>query len=123
MPKEGKVSPINGQPLPRGKPFTSETAREARQIRTANDKAKASVQEEFKKLVNQVQVDKKGNQMLGAEVLAKSLFNGCVNGNIKAIELALLIMGEKPAEKIMVSTPDSETIERVENALFGGRKT
>ena len=104
------------------KPFTSESAREARRIRTARDKANASVQEEFKKLVNEYQTDKSGKQILGAEILAKSLFKGCVNGNIKAIELALLIMGEKPAEKFVISAPDREVIDRVESALFGGEQ-
>lgn len=114
MPNPGNVT---GKNRSRGRPFTSETAREARRKRTAKDKANASITEEFKKLVNDFQTDKKGNQMKGAEILAKSLFQGCINGNVKAMELAIALMGEKPAEKIMLSQVDQSVIDEVERMV------
>jgi len=118
MPKEGKFSPINGQPLPRGKPFTSETAREAARKSNAKQKANASITEEFRKLVNEFQTDKKGNKMLGAEILAKSLFQGCLNGNTKAMELAIALMGEKPAEKVIMANVSQEDIDEIERIML-----
>lgn len=101
-----KFSPINGQKTPKGKRFAGEYARECARKRNAKRKAEASITEEFRRLVNQYQTDKNGNQMLGAEVLAKSIMQGCINGNAKAMDLALAIMGEKPADKIQVIQTD-----------------
>jgi|GEM_PF-4535228 len=43
------VSPVNGVPTPRGRPFTQETAREARQKRENKEKARKSITEAFKR--------------------------------------------------------------------------
>lgn len=114
------VENITGPNHSRGRPFTRETARDARQRRTAKERANASIAEEFRRLVNEMQTDTKGNKMTGAEAIAKSLLKGCLSGNTRAQELALALMGEKPAERISISAPDRQTIERVETALFGG---
>lgn len=106
-------SPVNGQPLPRGKPFTSETAREARQRRTAKEQANASITEAFKRLVNEIQTDKRGNKVLGAEIVARSIMNGCINGNAKCIDQALAIMGEKPVDKVEMHTPDFSKLDAI----------
>lgn len=110
-------SPVNGQPLPRGKPFTSETAREARQRRTAKEQANASITEAFKRLVNEIQTDKHGNKVLGAEIVARSIMNGCINGNAKCIDQALAIMGEKPAEKVIIQQPDFADLDSIATEL------
>ena len=104
---------ITGKKHSRGKPFTRETAREARQIRTAKEKANASIVEEFKKLVNEFQTDKNGKQILGAKIIARSIMNGCINGNAKCIDQALAIMGEKPAENINISAIDFSALDAV----------
>lgn len=109
----GAVSPISGNKLPRGKPFTSNSARKARQIRTDRDRANASIVEAFKRLVNEEQSDKHGNKLLGAEVIARSIMQGCVNGNAKCIDQALAIMGEKPAENINISAIDFSALDAV----------
>ena len=39
----------------------------------------------------------------------------------KAFEIVRDTIGEKPVEKVAVTTPLSETISKVEDALFGGK--
>lgn len=95
------MSPVNGQPLPRGKPFTSETAREARQKRTEKDNERQSIAAAFRKNMNQVFKDEKGNEMTGAEIIAQSIIKGANNGNAKMVEIALSLMGEKPSDTVI----------------------
>ena len=58
----------------------------------------------------------------GAEIIADSIMTACNKGNANAMNIALGLMGEKPAEKIAISAPDAEIIKNVENALFGRGK-
>jgi len=113
------VSPINGQPLPRGKPFTSETAREARQKRTQEDKERRSIAAAFRKNMNQVFKDEKGNEMTGAEIIAQSIIKGANNGNAKMVEIALGLLGEKPAEVVNVNMPDPAIMEEIRRRMDG----
>ena len=105
MAKKDKiVSPINGQPLPRGRQFTSETAREARRKRTEKEKAQKSITEAFKARMHHVFTDPKtGQQRTGAEIIADSIIKGAMGGNAKMVEIALDIMGETPVRRIEVA--------------------
>ena len=116
--KERPVSPINGQPLPRGKPFTSESAREARQKRTQEEKERRSIAAAFKKNMDHIFRNDKGEEMTGAEIIAQSIIKGANNGNAKMVEIALSLLGEKPAEKVVFATPPADVITEVEKALF-----
>lgn len=117
--KDRPVSPVNGQPLPRGKPFTSETAREARRKRTEKDKERVSIAREFHKRLNQTFRDANGNEMTGAEIIAQSIIQGANNGNARMVELALALCGEKPAEKVMITEVQRDVIEEVERMVDG----
>lgn len=116
-------SPINGQPLPRGKPFTSDTAREARQKRTKMDAEKRSIAQEFRKRMNETFRDEYGNELTGAAIIAQSIIKGANNGNAKMVEIALALMGEKPAETIVVSNVDAGIIAEVERMVSGDSGT
>lgn len=111
------VSPVNGQPLPRGKPFTSETAREARRKRTVNEQENRSIVKEFRKRMSQMFTDDKGNQMSGAEIIAQSIIKGANNGNAKMVEIALELMGEKPADNINVSFADPNIMQEIRRRM------
>lgn len=100
MSEKQPVSPINGQPLPRGKPFTSETAREARRKRAEKDAQKASITKAFIQLMNKEFTDANGNVRNGAEIIAESILSGATKGIPKMVEIALDITGEKPALKV-----------------------
>lgn len=90
------VSPVNGVPTPRGKPFTPETAREARQKRTEKEREEKSIVEAFKRALAEEYMDKSGKTRTGAEMIAASIIKGAVNGNAKIIEIALALIGELP---------------------------
>lgn len=119
MDKQRPVSPINGQPLPRGKPFTSESAREARQKRTKLESERRSIAGEFRKRMNEKFRDAEGNELTGAEIIAQSIIKGANNGNAKMVEIALALLGEKPAERIFVAEVQPDVIAEVESIVNG----
>jgi hypothetical protein len=122
----GKFSPVNGQPLPYGKRFTSETAREARAKRTNIDRERRSIAQAFMKNMSELHEmrDRNGKivQKTGAEIIAESIMVACNKGNANAMNIALGLMGEKPAEKIAISAPNADVIRNVEEALLGDAK-
>lgn len=115
--KPRPVSPVNGQPLPRGKPFTSESAREARQKRTEAEKERKSIAAEFRKKLNETFTDDSGNRMSGAEIVAMSIIKGANNGNAKMVEIALGLLGEKPAETVNVNMPDPSVMDEIRKRM------
>lgn len=112
-------SPVNGQPLPRGKPFTSESARQARQIRTKNETERRSIAKEFRKRMNQTFKDDQGNEMTGAEIIAQSIIKGANNGNAKMVEIALGLLGEKHAENVNMNMPDPSIMDEIRRRMDG----
>ena len=102
--KKQAVSPINGQPLPKGKPFTSETAREAARKSNEKQAAQRSITAAFKARMLHVFTDPKtGQSRTGAEIIADSIIKGAMAGNAKMVEIALDIMGETPVKHIEVA--------------------
>lgn len=115
------MSPINGQPLPRGKPFTSETAREAAQKSNKIQSERKSIAAAFKKNMNQIFRNDKGEEMTGAEIIAQSIIKGANNGNAKMVEIALGLLGEKPAEVVNVNMPDPAIMEEIRRRMDGDK--
>ena len=106
-----KTSPRNGQPLPRGKPFTRETAREAAQKRHANEAERRSIADAFRRCMQDTFTDKDGNEFTGAELIAAAIMDGAATGNAKLVEIALGLMGEKPVDAISISKPDFSALD------------
>lgn len=119
MEDERPISPVNGQPLPRGKPFTSESAREARQKRTKIESERRSIAQEFRKRMNEKFRDAEGNELTGAEIIAQSIIKGANNGNAKMVEIALALLGEKPPERIFVAEVQQSVVSEVEEIVNG----
>ena len=113
------VSPRNGQPVPHGSRFTSETAREAAKKSNKVQAEKKSIAQEFKKKINQTFKDENGNEMTGAEIIAQSIIKGANNGNAKMVEIALAQLGEKPPEVLNVNMPDPAIMAEVKQYLAG----
>lgn len=116
------VSPVNGQPLPRGKQFTSETAREARAKRTTMEAERKSIALAFKKTMleeHELKDPKTGKIVTrtGAEIIADSIVRACNKGNANAMNIALGLMGEKPAENLNVITKDFAALEEAYEGL------
>lgn len=126
--RNGKVivSPINGQPLPKGRQFTSETAREARAKRATIENERKSIAEAFRKnMVSTHEMRDKNGKIIektGAEIIAEAIMVACNKGNANAMNIALGLMGEKPADKIAISAPNADVIRNVEEALLGDAK-
>lgn len=114
------VSPVNGVPTPRGRPFTSETAREAAQKRNEQAAAKKSITAAFLAYMGEVvATEKDGTQLTGAQAIAKSIIRGATKGNAEMVKIALAITGETPALKTEASLNivDEATREHVQEVL------
>ena len=117
------VSPVNGQPLPRGKPFTSETAREAAQKSNKVQSERKSIAAAFKKNMSELHTIKENGearQYTGAEIIARSIMTACNKGNANAMNIALALMGEKPAENINIVSCDFTALDSAFEGLSGG---
>lgn len=104
-------SPRNGQPVPRGKPFTSETAREAARKRHADEADRRSIAQAFRSRMREVFTDEDGNEATGAELIADSILQTARAGNAKMVEIALGLLGEKPADTIQVKNHDYSALD------------
>lgn len=106
------VSPVNGQPLPRGKPFTSETAREAGRKggRKAgiNIKKRKTLREELLSVLTDMEIPEKNSdkKVPVQEALSVSLIKAALNGNVRAFEIIRDTIGEKPVENVVASLQD-----------------
>lgn len=104
------VSPINGQPLPRGKPFTSETAREAAQKSNAKQAAERSLKECLLTELAKVKETKDGRKVTGREAMCEAAVAMSLK-NPRFWELIRDTIGEKPAENInLANTYDGEVV-------------
>ena len=65
------------------------------------------------KNMNRVFRDDSGVEMTGAEIIAQSIIKGANNGNAKMVEIALGLLGEKPAEVVNVNMPDPEIMREI----------
>lgn len=102
--KETAVSPVNGQPLPRGRPFTSESAREARRRRSEKEAKQKSIAAAFLQYMGEVVVtEKNGTEITGAQAIAKSIIRGAMKGNAEMVKIALALTGETPSTKITIT--------------------
>ena len=119
------VSPVNGQPLPRGKPF--EPGERAREIgrnggRKSQKKAKErkTLREDLLAVLTDMTIPQKetGKKIPVQEALSIAVIKAALNGNVRAYEIIRDTIGEKPAEKISLATPPAEVISQVEKALF-----
>lgn len=110
-------SPINGQPTPRGKPFTSETAREARRKRTEKEQARVSVSEPVLRMLGEKIKAKDGSEMTAAEGIARKIIGLALSGNKDMINLVLALLGETPSTKVEVATIDPDVAVDVEKLV------
>ena len=102
---------------------------EARERGRAGGKASGKARQERKTfreglllLLNEPLKDKGGNatDKTTQDAIIAGLVKRAINGDTRAFEMIRDTVGEKPVEKLAMTTPDTETITSVENALFGG---
>lgn len=101
------VSPVNGQPLPRGKPWkTSDEAREAGKKGGKKSgmkrKMRKTLREDLLAVLSTLEIPQKdgGKKVPVQEALSTSLIKAALNGNVRAYEIIRDTIGEKPVEKV-----------------------
>ena len=128
MPDTNKrpVSPVNGQPLPRGKPFEpGDRAREIGRKGGKNSKKKQAerktLREELLAVLTDMQIPQKetGKMVPVQEALSMSLIKSAINGNVRAYEIIRDTIGEKPVERVLVSDVDPSVVDEVERMVRG----
>lgn len=111
------ISPVNGQPTPKNRPITPENAREYQKRAQKSIREKRSIANAFRERLTSEFTDDKGNKMTGAEIIAMSIYKGANNGNAKMVEIALGLLGEKPAETVNVNMPDPSIMEEIQRRM------
>lgn len=117
-------SPINGVPLPKGKPF--EPGERAREIgkrggQKTQEKKKElrTLKEELLMLLAEEKPGKDGKPMTVQAGITSSLVAQAVKGNIRAYEIIRDTIGQKPMEQVEVFTPKAEAVLQLERDLSG----
>lgn len=120
------VSPVNGQPLPRGKPF--EPGERAREIgrnggRSSQKKAKErkTLREDLLTLLREEITDKNSGRTMGTQAaLSAALIKQALSGNTKAYEIIRDTIGEKPVENVNIVSADFSALDAAFQGLSGG---
>lgn len=111
-------SPVNGQPLPEGKPFVTgdSRAREAQKKGAAAKHAKKLLRDELLEVL-QTEVKVNGKSKTVQEGITTALTKQAMKGNVRAYEMIRDTIGEKPVEKVLISEVDPRIIEEVERMV------
>lgn len=122
--EERPVSPVNGQPLPVGKPFSTgdERASEAGKKSAESRLARKTLREELLSLLESDVVDKKGNTKQAQVAMSAALIKQAISGNTKAFEIIRDTIGEKPVDKVMIAEVEQSVIDEVERAVLNGER-
>ena len=114
------VSPVNGQPVPKGKPFVAGDSR-AKEMQT---RAVASRKEkgDLRKLCQlwmeeEVATGKDGEKITGGQMMVRVAVKEVAKGNSKFWELLRDTAGFKPVDKVMVSEVEPAVIAEVEQMV------
>lgn len=120
------VSPVNGQPIPRGRPFETgdERAKKAGMQSGKKRKERKTLREDLLKVLMDMQIPQKdtGKQIPVQEALSISLIKSALNGNVRAYEIIRDTIGEKPAENLNIVTSDFTALDEAFARMEGAEK-
>lgn len=114
------ISPINGQPLPVGKPFVAGDSR-AKEMQRKSAKSRTESANFAKLMLKALEREikaKDGTSMSVAEALVLKQIELGLKGNQKSFELCRDTAGQKPVEKVMIAEVDQSIIDEVERAVL-----
>lgn len=120
------VSPVNGQPLPRGKPFEQgeqqrEIARKAGKKSAQVKKERKTLREDLLTLLREEITDKNSGRTMGTQAaLSAALIKQALSGNTKAYEIIRDTIGEKPVENVNIVSADFSALDAAFQGLSGG---
>lgn len=118
------VSPVNGQPLPRGRPFETgdERAKNAGKQSGKRRKERKTLREDLLAALTDMEIPQKetGKKIPVQEALSIAVIKAALNGNVRAYEIIRDTIGEKPVENLNIVSSDftalDEAFARMEGA-------
>ena len=114
------VSPINGQPLPKGRPFQAgeERAKEAGRASGAARREKGDLRRLCQLwMEEEVATGKDGEKITGGQMMVRVAVKELAKGNPRFWELMRDTAGFKPVDKVMVAEVDPGVVEEVERMV------
>lgn len=114
------VSPINGQPVPKGKPFVAGESR-AKEMQ-ARSVASRKERGDLRRLCQiwmeeEVATGKDGEKITGGQMMVRVAVKEVAKGNPRFWELLRDTAGFKPVDKVMVSEVEPAVIAEVEEMV------
>lgn len=103
------VSPVNGVPLPVGRPFTQgeqqrEIARKGGIASAEAKRARKTLREELLLILDDLIPDKQGNMVPIQKAMSTALIKSAIGGSVRAFEVIRDTIGEKPAENVTLTS-------------------
>ena len=114
------ISPVNGQPVPKGKPFVTgdSRAKEAQAKGVAARKERGDLRRLCQLwMEEEVGTGKDGEKITGGQMMVRVAVKEVAKGNSKFWELLRDTAGFKPVDKVMVSEVDPGVIDEVEQMV------
>ena len=114
------VSPVNGQPVPKGRPFTAgdPRAKECQAKSTIVQKEKGDLRRLCQLwMEEEVATGKDGEKITGGQMMVRVAVKEVAKGNPRFGELLRDTAGFKPVDKVMVSEVDPGVIAEVEQMV------
>lgn len=124
------VSPVNGQPLPRGRP-PFKPGEEAREIGKRGGKKSGQKRKERKTLredllaaLTDMKIPQKetGKKIPVQEALSIAMIKSALNGNVRAYEIIRDTIGEKPVENLNIVSSDFTALDEAFARMEGADK-
>ena len=114
------ISPVNGQPLPKGKPFVAGDLR-AKEMQ-ARSVASRKERGDLRRLCQiwmeeEVATGKDGEKITGGQMMVRVAVKEVAKGNSKFWELLRDTAGYKPVDKVMMAEVDPGVIDEVEKMV------
>jgi len=114
------VSPVNGQPVPKGTPFrtSDERAKEAGKLSGIARKEKGDLRKLCQLwMEEEVATGKDGEKITGGQMMVRVAVKEVAKGNPRFWELLRDTAGFKPVDKVMVSEVEPAVIAEVEKMV------
>lgn len=116
------VSPVNGVPLPEGRPFTAgEIAREAGRKggkrSGAKKRARKTLRDELLALLSESRQAKDGSMTQVQTAMSTALIKSALSGSVRAFEVIRDTIGEKPVENVALSAGSLSALNEAFEAL------
>lgn len=114
------VSPVNGQPVPKGRPFVSgdSRAKEAQAKGVAARREKGDLRRLCQLwMEEEVATGKNGEKITGGQMMVRVAVKEVAKGNSKFWELLRDTAGFKPVDKVMMAEVDPGVIDEVEQMV------